>query len=46
MGFVVAAYVVVWVVLFLYMLWLTGKNRKLAQEVEGLKGAIAERRKE
>jgi len=46
MGFAVAAYVVVWIVLFLYVLRLTGKNRKLTQEVEGLKGAIAERRKE
>lgn len=46
MGFVVTAYVIVWVALFLYVFWLTGKNTKLAQEVEALKGAIAERRKE
>ncbi len=46
MGFLIAAYVIVWVALFAYVLWLTGKSRKLAEDVELLKGAMKGRRDE
>ena len=46
MGFAAAAYVIVWVALFLYVFWLARKSRKLAQEVEALREAIAGRREE
>jgi len=43
MGFMVAAYLVVWAGLFLYVFWLARKSRKLAEEVKALREAIVRR---
>jgi len=42
MEFVISAYLIVWIFVFLYMLCLAAKQSKLARDVEELKQAIAE----
>ena len=39
-GYVFAAFAIVWIVVFSYLLVLSSRQRKLGREIESLKGAL------
>jgi CcmD family protein len=39
-GFLYAAYTIIWLVLFGYLFFLAGKQRKLRQDIESLKESL------